>query len=266
MPDRRGVGVAVLAAMASMAATRVAAGGSGPTAESCADAAEEAQRLRDRGALVEARERLVECSAASCPAQVRTDCDGWLNDVNQMLPSVVVAVRDPRGRDLPNATLRIDGRTVDSAVTGGAMPLDPGRHSFEASVPGRTARRQIVVVRQGEKNRVILFQLAAPRGSDHRAGRSTQRPVPIGALVLGGVGVVSLGAFTYVAIDGQNRFDRCEREGCSEGTLNQLRVRRAVAWSLLGAGVLSLAASGYWIVIQPSESGAGATASLSVSP
>lgn len=52
-----------------------------PTRDGCFDAYEQAQRLRKDERLPEARERLATCADAACPRFVRSDCAGWLYEV-----------------------------------------------------------------------------------------------------------------------------------------------------------------------------------------
>src|SRR5687767_4739055 len=68
--------------------------------EVCASAAEEAQGLQREGKLTQAREKLVLCARASCPAFIRKDCTGWLTEVDKSMPSIVVRATDANSRDV----------------------------------------------------------------------------------------------------------------------------------------------------------------------
>jgi hypothetical protein len=68
-------------------------------AKECVRAAETAQELRGKKKLRAAREALHRCALAECPALVRGDCIGWLDEVQKTMPSVVFFADDETGQD-----------------------------------------------------------------------------------------------------------------------------------------------------------------------
>jgi hypothetical protein len=80
---------AMLALSLAVSIARAAAADPPPKA-ACAHAAEDGQRLRTEGKLREARESFTACAAERCPALVRSDCSGWLAEVEAAVPTVVI--------------------------------------------------------------------------------------------------------------------------------------------------------------------------------
>jgi hypothetical protein len=169
----------------------------------CVTASEEAQQLRNAGKLSEARERLSVCNRAECPKVVQQDCAEWMREVLEMLPTVVPAAKDRSGRDLVDVTVSIDGKVVTSSLDGKALDLDPGVHVFRFETKNAPPVEEQVVVRQGEKNRMVTVTLdpaAEPPATEPSPERTT-RSAPIAAFVAGGAGVLLLGAALYVGLD-----------------------------------------------------------------
>src|SRR5260221_13814133 len=77
--------------------------------ESCVNASEEGQTARARGALLQARTSFAACAAATCPKAVRAECTRWLDEADRDTPTVVVALKDSHGVDVPDGRVTIDG-------------------------------------------------------------------------------------------------------------------------------------------------------------
>jgi hypothetical protein len=63
----------------------------------CIAAAEKAQELRLDGKLEAARDNLVVCSRAECPAAIRTDCTQWLSEVSGTMAKAAASAGDDGG-------------------------------------------------------------------------------------------------------------------------------------------------------------------------
>ncbi len=156
------VGVASVVAFAPSARADVA---------SCVEQADKAQELRDSGQLVEAREKLVACSATACPAAVAKQCARWLQEVDQSMPTIVVRVRDVAGKDLVDASIAIDGAVRSPRVDGKPLVLNPGPHTIVVKREGAADAEEKIVVVAGEKNRAVTIESKAaavvPPPPDH---------------------------------------------------------------------------------------------------
>jgi len=184
----------------------------------CLAASEKAQHLRNAGKLSEARAELVECGRAECPKLIQQDCTQWMSELLAVLPSVVPGAKDKKGRDLVDVRVAIDGKLVAETLDGKPVPVDPGVHTFRFSTKGAPDVEEKVVVRQGEKNRMLTVTFATPGdaapGSDATTPAEPGRSAPIAAWTVGGLGLVALGAALFIQLDA-NGDARDLRETCA---------------------------------------------------
>jgi hypothetical protein len=142
--------------------------------QDCIAASEAGQDKKLRGSLREAREQLLVCARDVCPMVVRQDCTAWLTEIITALPSVVVGARDPRGQDLVDVTVSVDGTVVASRLDGKPIDVDPGVHTFRYALPtGAAPVEERVVIRQGERNRTLTVNFGAKPPS-HAAPASVE--------------------------------------------------------------------------------------------
>src|SRR5262249_50816682 len=156
------------------------------------------------------KERLLVCARDACAAPLRKDCAELLDVVNRDMPSVALGARDPEGHDLKGFTAAIDGERISVDESGRAVPIDPGPHDVRFEHPAYAPMVEHVVVRVGERNRLIVttFQPApapvpapapAPKPEPPPRREEPEKPPsqisPL-AYVLLGVGVIGLGSFT----------------------------------------------------------------------
>jgi len=240
----------------------------------CITAAEEGEAARRDGDLLRARQRFAQCAASSCPAVVRRDCGGWLDEVSRQVPSVVLGARDAQGHDVLDALASVDGAVVQRRLDGSPIELNPGPHVVRVEIAGSPPVTIDVVLRAGEKNRPLVATLApqppapgapapaaavAPHPAPTLAlSPSPEQPpprhhgIPAGTWILGGVGVAALSVFGTFAVLGKTDADGLRNTcapGCSPGAVSALRTKLVVADVALGVAVVSLAAA-TWIGIQ----------------
>jgi hypothetical protein len=149
----------------SVGLSLAALGSSAPAPSSkvaCVRASEEGQDLRDRRQLSAARASFVTCAAQSCPPVVREACQGWLQDVEQRLPTVIIRAREDSGRDLVEVRVRVDGEVRASELDGRTLSVDPGMHTFRFELEDGRSAEQSVLVREGEKNRFVDVTFRPP--------------------------------------------------------------------------------------------------------
>jgi hypothetical protein len=223
------------------------------TIEACADAAEAGQRLEREGRLVESRASLLACADARCPKEVASLCERLLTEVDASTPTVILGARDPQGHDLAAVRVLADGVPLADSLDGLAHPIDPGPHTLHFVAAGSAAQTTLdVVIRQGEKNRVVSVVMGArpkpatPEGEPRAAHR-----VPVLGWVLGGVGVAALATFGVLAVHGQTQYDACNPHKCSASTVNSLSLERGASFVALGIGVAGVATGG-WLVLSGS--------------
>ncbi len=159
----------------------------------CVADAEVGQRLRDEARFIESRARFIRCSAEACPGVVRRECVQWLADVDQRMPSIVIATRDGSSKDVIGAAIVLDGKPLGASVVGREIPVDPGPHRLDATLAGHRRGVESVVVREREQGRRVVLVLP----SDRPAVRAVppRRSVPVLSWVLGGVAIAGGAGF-----------------------------------------------------------------------
>ncbi|MDC0742866.1 hypothetical protein [Polyangium mundeleinium] len=219
----------------------------------CAAAFEEGQELEKAGRLVEARGKFVSCSDQACPAVVRDECATMLPRVESSLPTIVPGLRDAQGNDVVSAEVTLDGTVLTKTLDGQPIAVNPGPHTLRFVAPNAAPVERQVVVRVGEKNRVITVDLeakgaaeqASPDGGPDKPAASGTSGKRVASYVLGGLGVVSLGAFAYLGITGKADLaglrDGCGRtQSCAEADVDAVKTKLLLADVSLGVGVVSL--------------------------
>jgi len=221
----------------------------------CVAASEKGQQLRSSGKLVEAREQFNLCGRTECPKLIQQDCTQWMSEVLASLPSVVPGAKDRKGRDIVEARLTIDGKVVTETLDGKPIVVDPGVHSFvfeargAAAVGGAPAVKEQVVVKPGEKNRIVSVTFATGDDGSAGAGAGTGTTVPpdeaakssppIAAYVVGALGVVALGAAGVMGLlanaDARDLRDTCA-PNCKQSDVDSIQTRYTIGAVTAGVG------------------------------
>ena len=284
-PAARGSAFLALAALA----LAVAAGDARAADEkdACVRAVERAQLVRLDGKLREAREGFVTCARAVCPEAIRQDCTRWVTEVDASLPSVVFDAVWADGRDVTRMTVLLDGQALAGAERGRAVSLDPGEHTFRLEAPGAAPIEMRNVIREGEKNRILRVTFSPPAPFEgttpaapaavsapapaptpsptpapsglwqplsHDAGPPTSTkkgPVPLGAFILGGVGLAGFGGFAYFALSGTGRLDSMRSScghACTPSDVTSAR-NEILVGDILGYVGLAATAVAAWLTL-----------------
>jgi len=225
----------------------------------CAAAAEKAQRKRNEGKLREARDDLVTCSRAACPAVIRRDCEPWLSDLEGRLPTVVIRAKDGSGRDVVDVRVTIDGAVASESLDGKAIPIDPGVHVFKYERKGSATIEDKIVVREGEKSRGLDVTFdPEPAARAPRDGRIAP-PAPSGGsivpgAIVGGIGVLALGSFAYFYASAKGDIDALKADcapRCASSRVDPIDKKILIADVSLGAGAVALGVAAYLVFSRP---------------
>jgi hypothetical protein len=222
--------------------------------QACVTASEKAQQLRSANKLGEARDQLNICGRAECPKLIQQDCTQWMSEVLASFPSVVPGAKDAKGRDLVDVRLTVDGKLATERLDGKALVIDPGVHSFLFELKGGNASvKEQVVVKPGEKNRIVTVTLASPDDAatvgpgPATSGAGTGAPpdeprassAPIAAYVLGGLGLAALGAALYFDLNASSEA-RDLREtcapNCNQADVDAVQSKYTIAGVTAGVG------------------------------
>lgn len=243
----------------------------------CAAASEKAQQLRSAGKLGEARDQLAICGRAECPRLIQQDCTQWMSEVLANMPSVVPAAKDRKGRDLVDVRLSIDGRPATETFDGKPIVLDPGVHAFVFDTKGAPAIHEQVVIKPGEKNRIVTVTFATPDDGSASGGGTRPAPdkrsssPPIAAYVVGGLGMAA-GAVALVIDLGANSDARKLRETCAprcnQADVDAVQTKYTIAGVTAAFGGALLVTGVVLFILHGSESSpkSGKNAPLFVSP
>jgi hypothetical protein len=196
--------------------------------EACLGAHERAQLERMHGRYVEAHAELLQCAQAACPAGVRSDCKGWLSEVEAGLPSIVFAVSDSAGRDLIDVRISAGAQLLTERADGRSLTLNPGLYQLRFEATGYVTREQEVLVREAEKQRIVRVQLdaeaaaPAPLAAPQRAKvnepspySATSRRLLLSSYVLGGAALASLAVGIGFGVSGHDKLKELEDQNCS---------------------------------------------------
>ncbi|MBX3221177.1 MAG: hypothetical protein KF795_11705 [Labilithrix sp.] len=245
-PARRVLALAaVLTGLASAAAPTTAAA-SEPDKAYCADTYRNAQIQRKSGALLRARESLLVCVSDRCPSMMQPDCTRWLTEVEAALPSIAFAAKGVDGKDVTAVHVTMDGQHLTETLDGKSISLDPGSHTLRFEHASEPPIEQTIMVREGEKARVVSVSWAKTEkttpGGEPAEPRSERR-TPTSVWVLGGVGVAATATFGALALHGMSRRSALEKEcfgSCRQEQVDSIKTQLLVADVALGVGVVSL--------------------------
>jgi hypothetical protein len=246
----RTLGIAIaLGATLAPAAARGA-----PAVEQCVRASDDGQSQRDAGRYARAAAAFARCSAADCPALVRRDCARWLEDVVALTPTIVPSARDATGKDLAAVRVRVDGTEVARQLDGRPIDIDPGQHLVSFEGPGGETAQEPIVVRAGEKNRIVAVTLGAAASPARAAVPSppvleAHGSVPVVPIVVGGAAVVAFGLGLYFGLSARSDLSTIEAEPCATtrtcnpGDVDAVRSKLVVSDVLIGAAAVGAVTS-----------------------
>jgi hypothetical protein len=124
-----------------------------PTTSDCLNANERAIALRIEHKLRASRAELLMCAAASCPADIRTECARKVEEVNGSMPTIVFEVEDGSGNDVSAVKLTMDGELLAERLEGTAVSIDPGGHVFRFEKEGLPPVEKRLIIFEGAKDR-----------------------------------------------------------------------------------------------------------------
>jgi hypothetical protein len=264
--------LAALASLVAWATLAAPARAADDNVRACIAASTDGQTLRQQGKLLAAREQMIACARDACPPIVRSHCARWLSEVDAAIPSVVVRAEDAAGQDVIGARLAIDGRA--QKLDGKPVRLDPGPHTVTI-VNDRGARKdERVLLAEGESSRVVTLHLpsagdASLAPAPPAATTSRARYVPAGAWILGGIGVVGLGAATYFGLTANGDLNTLKSTcspHCSDAATQPGRTDGVLFGVFAAGGAAAVASAIVWAVAFPSYASATTGAHVEVRP
>jgi hypothetical protein len=234
----------------------------------CTEVYEKAQEEKSAGHLNAALVQLRSCIDASCPKFIRDDCVRWMDQVESALPTVVFAVRRD-GKDVTDVEVSCDGRLLVRSLDGKVVTVDPGPHEFSFKHSGSPAIQRQVLIREGERNRMIDVELKGLIAStplpqptsepdiDLQAKPGERRTamsyLPYG---LAGVSALGVAGFALFAIQGNSRKWDLEHScspNCQSSQVDEVKTKYLLADTCLAVGLVSLGAATYLFLTSHGE-------------
>jgi hypothetical protein len=222
-----------------------------PTTADCLAAADRSADLRPAHKLRETRDKLLICSAATCPNDVRDECVRRLTEVNAAMPTIVFETKDSAGNDVAAVKVTMDGQLLATRLEGVALSIDPGEHSFVFDAAGQPPVQKSLVIREGEKDRRERIVLSPAMGS--RANEAeTEKPrhsgllgwsLVGGGLALGVAGGVLMASESSSASSAATSRDRSSYNNAQTLWTAGLVGSIAGAAAVVGGGILLLTVS-----------------------
>lgn len=230
--------------------------------KSCVASHASAQREAKAGRLKEAAQLYTACgSDNACPEQLRSECATLLEQVNRTVPSVIFSAIDGKGADVSNVKVYADETLLADGLDGRAIELDPGKYHLRFVLPDNSVLSSDVLVREGEKNRLIEMRapeekkplpnapLAAAPAPVEAPPKPVEKSAPVAAWVATGVAVAGLATFGTFALLGSSdkkKLDDCA-PNCPDSAHDRrdsLKTKFLVADVGLGVGVASAVVAG----------------------
>lgn len=192
-----------------------------PTPEQeCMRAHEQAQVLRLDSNLTQSRSALKACSLEVCPAVIQRDCVRWLDEVSTQIPTVVFEAITESGA-AQRVTVRQGDQVLARELDGRPLAMNPGYYEFTFELPGQVPKLVAVLLKQGEKNRLVSVDFRHPPNpsttATHLGPPATppappvavsSRPTPTSVYAFAGLSLVGAGAATVLGINTKEQEDR----------------------------------------------------------
>lgn len=239
-----------LALAASLVASSPATARADQT-DACIEASVRGQQLRDQGKLLAAREQLLACGVQSCPRLLQKECAEWLAEVEARTPSIVIGAVDAEGRDTADAKVTLDGAPLLARLDGQAQPIDPGAHRLSFEHAGSATMEQQVILREGERRRVVTVRFpplapTAPRARPVAPVAAVGPARAVAVVALGGLAVASGVTFAVLGFGARGDAGHLRTTcapACDPADVDAVRGKQIGANVAFGAAVLAAGAA-----------------------
>lgn len=189
--------------------------------------------------------------------------------LDRLLPRVRVHVNAPNPPE--GLAIRVDDTPIDRAAWGVWVPVDPGSHALHAVATGRQPWRQVITLREGQRETIEVPELpvaaaaaapapidVAPAPKPSADASPSTSPVPWTLVGVGGAAIVTGAVFGAMALDANSRSDAlCPTSPCTNAeatSLSDRAVRDAwIANVSIAAGLVAAGVGVYLLVRSPSS-------------
>jgi|ERR1017187_3603125 hypothetical protein len=235
----------------------------------CKASYEKAQEENTAGHLNAALAHLRSCIEMSCPKFFRDDCERWTDQIESILPTVVFVVRRDGG-DVTDVEVSLDGKLLVSSLDGKLVPVDPGPHEFSFTLPGFPSIKRQMLIREGERNRMIDVDFKSSLVATHLPARTSKTDLDLQAKPtserrtaifylpygLAGLGALGVAGFAVLDIQGNSRKSDLEHSCspyCQSSQVDEVKTKYLLADTCLAVGLVSLGVATYLFLTSHGE-------------
>lgn len=148
-------------------------------------------------------------SQAGCPDAIRAECAEFRKDTERSVPTLIFAALDEQGGDLIQVRVSSGDQLLAESLDGRPIALDPGQHHFKFELSSGQVLESDVLVREGEKNRIVSVRAKSEAKSANSApGLETSdapRKLPASFWIASGVGAAALASWGVFAVLGHGK-------------------------------------------------------------
>ena len=138
--------------------------GAAADAVSCTRTHAAGQRQEKSGYLGDALLSFRQCASdMKCPRPIRTECTERYTAVEARLPTIVFSVVDDHDNDIVDVRVSSASGVIAEGLDGRPVGVDPGSHDLRFELATGQVVTKTVVVRQGEKDRIVSVRVPRPR-------------------------------------------------------------------------------------------------------
>jgi hypothetical protein len=176
----------------------------------CVQAHTSGQREAKAGRLKAASELFASCvSQEACPDAIRAECAEFRKDTERSVPTLIFAALDEQGGDLIQVRVYSSDQVLAQSLDGRPIAVDPGQHHFKFELPSGQVLESQVLVREGEKNRIVSVRAKAEAKPSAPApateSSEIQRKLPTSFWIASGVGAAALASWGVFAVMGHGK-------------------------------------------------------------
>lgn len=256
----------------------------------CVEAHASGQRAAKAGELKLASQLFASCGAGEdCPSPIREECVQLYADVERNIPTVIFTAGEVSGTDVTAVRVYMDDQLLLESLDGRAIALDPGKHRFKFVLPSGATETTELLVREGEKNRLVAVQpqpAARPTSSTSQAAAEPGAPgasltpeqlhlsdgkPSLAFWISAGVGAAALGVWGTFAVIGhqhQAKLEDCA-PACSlsrHSEFDSMRRDYLIADVSLGVAIAATGVAAGLFLARPTASDYRTTASVRRTP
>jgi len=212
--------------------------------EQCVAEHDSARHLRLGEQWQDARAAMVSCGNERCPLAIAADCRAWLEEIAQLMPTLIVVVEGESAARQAAVRVELDGASVELKDPPVPIELLPGAHRLRFDLPGEPPVEIKFSLQKGEKNHIERVRFVRPKAEPSPAPariRIPTRPVPASTYWLSAAAIAAFASSAAFLVSGLNEHADAREicaPNCDDGIRSSIQARLLVADITGGAGLV----------------------------